>query len=65
MQLITSPGTTRSTPALPARCYSLALPAWAGPAVGRAAADTRSTRRTEITRQELRRMRSHSTGIER
>lgn len=65
MRLITSHETTRSTPAPPARCYSLALPAWAAPTVGGATSDSRATLRTDLARQVLRQMRSHATGTER
>jgi hypothetical protein len=63
MRLITSHEATRSTPAPPARCYSLALPAWAAPTVGRTTSDSRATLRTDMARQALRHVRSHLTGI--
>jgi hypothetical protein len=65
MRLITSHETTCSTPAPPARCYSLALPAWAALTVGRTTSDSRATRGTDMARDVLRHVRRHSTGTER
>jgi hypothetical protein len=65
MRLITRHETTHSTPAPRASCCSLALAAWAAPTVSRATSDSRATLRTDLARQVLRQMRSHSTGTER